>query len=119
MNILYDYYSSGQTSSVAYIKTLVAMVTLVFIIIADILLLTNNGDILLLGYSKNKTSEYLILILSTLPIFTFFLLFFREKKLTVSNYSEEKIKNGRVLVLWSIILIILSLPTILILKNGM
>ena len=118
MSILYEYYSKGPTSSVAYIKTLIAMVALVFLIIVDILLLTDNVDIILLGHSESKAFQYLIIALFTLPILVFFLIFFKEKKLTVSNYSEEKIKKGRMFVLWLIILVVLSLPVILIFQNG-
>lgn len=118
MSILYGYYSSGPTSSIAYIKTVGVVVLLTLVLFVDMLLITNNVDIILLGLSENRGVAYLKIVLITLPIFVFFILFFNEKKLAEQSYSKEDITKGRIIVLLSFILIILSLPLILIFKNG-
>lgn len=79
MYLLYKYYLKGPTGSVAYIKTVGTMVFLVFILVLDVLILTNNEHLFLFKDGDSRSLKYLKLALYTLPIFLFFLIFFKEK----------------------------------------
>lgn len=119
MYLLYKYYSKGPTGSVAYIKTIGTMVFLVFILIIDVLILTNNEHLFLFKDEDSRSLKYLKLALYTLPIFLFFLTFFKEKSIAKQSFDDSKIRTGNYALLIFCVLVILSVVVIPLIKYRM
>lgn len=119
MYLLYKYYSKGPTGSVAYIKTVGTMVLLVFILVLDFLIMTNNEHLFLFENGDSRSLKYVKLALYTLPIFLFFLIFFKEKTIAQQNYPDSKIRMGKYLLVIFCVIIILSLVIIPLIKYRM
>ncbi len=119
MFLFYNYYSKGPTRSIAYIKTVGTMTFLVFIMVLDFLILTNNENLFLFKEGDSSWIKYLKVGLYTFPILLFFLIFFKEKKIANQNYSESKIKSGNKLLVFFTVVIVLSLVVIPLIKYRM
>ena len=98
--LFYRYYSTGATRAIPYFSTLCAMVTLAFLHLMQILLLTNLYFTIIPKNSINNRWEgYLFWALVAIPIFLFLHWLFRESDLRKLSYSSGKIKKGNFLLI--------------------
>lgn len=106
--LFYRYYSTGATKDVAYIKTITSMVFLIFINLGVLLILFNRTDLIPITGNDQKGIKYLKIALYTLPLFLFFIIFIKEKKLQLASYDEVEVKKGNFfLVVYTIVSFVL------------
>lgn len=102
--LFYRYYSAkGGQTHIAYFSTLMAVTMLIVFHIFQILILTNNMDLLMISKKNNRVENYFGAVLVLVPILVFLAFLVKESTIKNLSFSEDIIKRGNVFLLIYII----------------
>jgi hypothetical protein len=112
LSLLYDYYNDGSTQSIAYEKSIITLILVLFLNIYSILVYTGIEDKYLSFSTETPMwQKYLIVLLSLLPIYYSLKRIFKKEIILRIRLDKPSKRRGYIIIIGYILasMIILTL----------
>jgi hypothetical protein len=93
--VFHNYYSKGPTATVAYLKTVVAMIFLVYLNFFSVVVITGGAEVVLGEGKLTHLRSYTVTAMFIIPLFLFLFVAVPEKKLKGATYNDHDIRRAR------------------------
>jgi len=116
--LFYRYYSTGTTRQIAYFSTLCALVMLMYIHLAQVLIILNGMDLIPTDGSQAKIGNWVKMAVFLIPFFLLFFFLIKENALKEVSYNKQKIKQGYIFLIVYIVVSFTVMILLALYKKG-